>query len=70
MFKYKVTYTLESVPKKIKKFVKINSKGAVTINKWKAAKKGAYKFKVKITAKGNKSYNLKTVTKTVKIKIS
>ena len=65
----KVTYKLKSVPKPLKKLTKINSKGVITINKWKKAKKGTYKIKVIITAKGNANYKPKTVTKTVKIKV-
>ena len=67
----KVTYKLvkSGITKKIRKHVKINSKGVITIKRWKKAKKGTYIIKVKITAKGNTNYNLKTITKTVKIKI-
>ena len=57
------------ITQKIRKYVKINSKGVITLKKWKKAKKGTYKIKVKITAKGNASYNAKTLTKTVKVKI-
>ena len=67
----KVTYKLvkKGISKKIRKLCKINSKGVITIKKWKKAKKGAYRIKVKITAAGNKNYNAKTITKTVKVKI-
>jgi hypothetical protein len=67
----KVAYKLvkSGITKKIRKFVKINSKGVITIKKWKKAKKGTYKIKVKITAAGTSAYNAKTVTKTVKVKI-
>ena len=67
----KVTYKLvkSGITKKIRKLVKINSKGVITIKRWEKAKKGTYIIKVKITAKGNTNYNLKTITKTVKIKI-
>lgn len=54
---------------KIKKYLKINSKGVITFNKWKKAKKGTYKIKVEISAAGNKYYYAKTLTKTVKVKI-
>lgn len=67
--KGKVSCTLKSVPKKLKKLTKINSKGVITIKRWKKAKKGTYKIKVKISAKGNANYKSKTITKTVKIKI-
>ena len=67
----KVTYKLvkSGITKKIRKLVKINSKGVITIKKWKKAKKGTCKIKVKITAKGNTNYKAKTVTKTVKVKL-
>ena len=64
-----VTYKLTSIPKTLGKLVKINSKGVITISKWGKAKKGAYKFKVKITAKGNKNYKNRTIVKLVKVKI-
>lgn len=54
---------------KIKKFLKINAKGIITFNKWKKAKKGTYSLKVSITAKGNKDYKPKTITKLIKIKV-
>ena len=67
----KVTYKLvkSGITKKIRKLVKINSKGIITIKKWKKAKKGTYKIKVKITAAGNSAYNAKSITKTIKVKI-
>ena len=65
----KVTYKLTSIPKTLKKLVRINSKGVITIRKWAKAKKGTYKIKIKITAKGSKNYNKRTITKTVKIVI-
>jgi C1A family cysteine protease len=67
----KVTFKLvkSGIAKKIRKLVKINSNGVITIKKWKKAKKGTYKIKVKITAAGNINYNAKTITKTVKVKI-
>lgn len=67
----KVSYKLakSGISKKIRKLVKINSKGVITFNKWKKAEKGVYKFKVKITAKGNEKYKPKKVTKTVKIRV-
>lgn len=67
----KVTYKLvkSGISKKIRKLCKINSKGVITIKKWKKAKKGTYKIKVKVTAAGNSNYNAKTITKTIKIKI-
>lgn len=65
----KVEIKITSANKEIKKHLKINTKGKLTIKKWKKAKKGTYKIKVRITAKGNTSYNAKTITKTVKIRI-
>lgn len=67
--KGKVTYKLTGVPKSLGKLVKINSKGVVTISKWAKAQKGTYKIKVKITAKGNKNYKLKSIARTVTIKV-
>jgi hypothetical protein len=67
--KGKVTYKLVSVPKKIKKITKINSKGVITIKKWKKAKKGTYKIKVKVSAKGTSAYSPTSVTKVFKLKI-
>lgn len=66
----KVTYKLikKGSTAKIFKKAKINKKGVIKINKLKI-KKGNYKLKVKITAKGNKNYKPKTVTKVVKIKV-
>lgn len=69
--KGKVTYKLvkKGSTAKIFKLAKINSKGVITLSKWKKAKKGTYKLKVTITAAGNSNYNKKTVNKVVKIKI-
>ena len=67
----KVSFKLvkSGISKKIRKLVKINSKGVITIKKWKKVKKGAYKIKVTVTARGNTKYKAKTITGTVKIKI-
>ena len=67
----KVSYKLvkSGITKKIQKIVSINSKGVITIKKWKNAKKGTYNIKVSVTAKGNTNYKAKTVTKTVKVKV-
>ena len=69
--KGKVTYKLvkSGITKKIRKLVKINSKGVITIKCWKKAKKGTYKIKVHITVQGNSKYKPKTVNKVVKVKI-
>ena len=60
-----VSYKIISTSKKLKKKVKINSKGVITISKWPKAKKGTYKTTIKF--KGNKYY--RAVTKKVKIKM-
>lgn len=65
----KLSYKLTSVPKSLKKLVKINSKGVLTLQKWAKAKKGTCKIKIKVTAKGNKNYTKVTKTATVKIRI-
>lgn len=67
----KVSYKLvkNGITKKIRKYVKINSKGVITISKWKKAKKGIYKIEVAVKAAGNVNYNSKAVVKTVKLKI-
>ena len=65
----KVSFKITSAKKNIKKFLTISKKGVLKIKKWKKPKKGTYKIKIKITAKGNDAYKAKTVTKTVKIKI-
>ena len=67
----KVSYKLvkSGITKKIRKLVKINSKGVITFKKWKKAKKGTYKIKVTVKAAGNANYKAKTVTKTVKVKV-
>ena len=66
-----VTYKLikSGISKKIRKLVKINKKGVITIKKWKKAKKGNYKIKVKVTAKGNATYNPASKKVTVKVKV-
>ena len=61
----KVSYKLEKVPKKAKKFIKVSFSGKVTVKKGLA--KGTYKIKVKITAAATKNYKAKTLKKTVKI---
>ncbi len=69
--KGKVTYKLvkSGTNKKIYKYLKINKKGAITIKKWKKAKKGTYKIKIIITAAGDKTYKKGSKTVTVKIKV-
>ena len=63
-----LTYKITSVPKKIKKLVKISSKGVITFAKGKYAA-GKYKIKVSVTAKGTKTYKPGTVKKTVNVTI-
>ena len=65
----KVSYKLTSIPKDLKKLTTISSKGVITIKKWAKAKKGTYKFKVKVTAKGDSNYKSKDKTVEVKIKV-
>ncbi|MBQ9673221.1 MAG: hypothetical protein IJV39_01195 [Ruminococcus sp.] len=50
------------------KYLTINKKGVITVKKGKY-KKGIYKLKVTITAKGNSNYKKKSITKKVNIKI-
>ncbi len=63
----KVTYKNVSTNKVAKKF-KVSAKGKVTVPK--KTKKGTYKLKVRVTAKGNANYAgaSKTVTATIKVK--
>ena len=54
--------------KKAKRYLKVaKATGRVTVKK--GAPKGTYKFKVKVTAKGNKNYRAKSVVKAVKIRV-
>ncbi|MBQ6538091.1 MAG: hypothetical protein IJL75_04215, partial [Eubacterium sp.] len=59
-----VSYAKKSGNKKISIAKKT---GKITVKK--GLKKGTYTVKIKVTAKGNKSYDARTVTATVKIKI-
>lgn len=67
----KVTYKLvkSGITKKIRKLVSINKKGVITNKKWKKAKVGTYKIKVRITAKGNSKYKTQNIIKTIRITI-
>ena len=65
----KVSIKITSAKKAIKKYLKFNSKGTLTIQKWKKAKVGTFKIKVAITAKGNSKYKTKCIFKTIRIKI-
>jgi hypothetical protein len=65
----KVSYKIISTPKKLKKKVKINSKGVITISKWPKAKKGTYKIKVEVKAEGGQNYNAVTLTRTIKVRV-
>ncbi len=67
--KGKLSCKIKNAKKIIKPFLKISSKGVITIKKWKAAVKGTYNITVKITANGTKTYSPETIKKTVKIKI-
>lgn len=68
--KGKVSIKITGAKKAIKKYLKFNSKGTLTIKRWKKAKKGTYKIKVKITVKGDSKYKPKIIKKTVKITIN
>jgi len=61
--KGKVTY--KKVKKGSAKQLKVSKAGKVTVKK--GTKKGTYKLKVKITAKGNANYKAKSKTVTVKV---
>ena len=62
------TVTFKKVAKKSSKRLTINKKtGKITVKK--GTKPGTYKIKVKITAEGTKSYEKKTVIKTIRIKV-
>ena len=65
----KLACKIKSAPKAVKKYLKISSKGVITVKKWAKAKKGSYKIKVKVTAKGTSNYKSKSVTKTIKLKV-
>ncbi len=65
----KLACKITSAPKAVKKYLKISSKGVITVKKWAKAKKGSYKIKVKVTAKGTSNYKSKSVTKTIKLKV-
>ena len=66
--KGKVAYKNVSKAKKLKKF-KVNSKnGTITVPK--GTKKGAYKVKIKVTAKGDANYKSGSKTVTVKVTVS
>lgn len=69
--KGKVSYAKvkNKTTKKYLKKISVNSKTGKIKFKKGAYKKGTVKVAVKITAKGNSSYKLKTVTKVVKVKI-
>ena len=67
--KGKVSVKITKAKKIIKKFLKISTKGNLTIRTWKKAKKGNYKIKVQIKAKGNSKYKSKTINKTIKLRI-
>ncbi len=66
--KVAVSLVKKGTSARLYKKLKVNNKGAITLKKGKY-KKGTYKIKLKITAKGNSFYNPKTITKTVKIKV-
>lgn len=65
--KAKGAVTYAKVSKGSSKALTISKKGVITVKK--GTKKGTYKIKVKVTAKGNKTYSAITKTVTVKIKV-
>ena len=67
MLKSKKTYKLVSVPSKLKKFIKVNKNGVVTVNK--GLKKGTYKIKVQVTLNATANYQKTVVRGTVKITV-
>jgi subtilisin family serine protease len=68
--KGKLSYKLmkKGTSKKLYKSIKLNKKGVLILKKAAYAKK-TYKVRIRVTAAGNKAYNAKKLTKTVKIKI-
>jgi hypothetical protein len=68
--KGKLSYKLmkKGTSKKLYKSIKLNKKGVLILKKAAYAKK-TYKVRIRVTAAGNKSYNSKKLTKTVKLKI-
>lgn len=63
-----VTYTAKAVNAKSKKALTFNKKnGKITVKK--KTRKGTYKMKITVTAKGNTNYAKSTVTKTVTVKV-
>lgn len=67
--KGRVKIRIETVKKTRKKYFKFNSKGTLTIKKWKKAKKGTYKIKTKVISFGTSKYLPKSIVKTIKISI-
>lgn len=53
---------------KIYNKIKVNKNGSVTFRKGKY-KKGLYKIRIRVTAKGNSRYKSKTISKTAKVRI-
>ena len=65
--KAKTTFKLASVTKKAKKYIKVSSKGKVTIKK--GLPKGKYNLKIKITTAATANYKKTVITKTIKITV-
>ena len=65
--KGKLTFGISS--EKLKKRVKISSKGYITLKRWKNAKKGSYRITVKVTAAGNSAYLPKTIKRSFRIRL-
>lgn len=62
----KVSMTVKPVNAKAKKALKFN-KGKITVAR--KTKKGTYQMKVTVKAAGNSAYNVKTVVKTITVKV-
>jgi hypothetical protein len=65
--KGRITFGISS--EKLKKRVKISSKGYITLKRWKNAKKGSYRITVKVTAAGNSGYLPKTIKRSFRIRL-
>ncbi len=63
----KRSYKLKTVPKKVKKYITVSSKGKVTVKK--GIPKGSYTIKVTVTMKATKNCLKTVVTKKVKISV-
>ncbi len=67
--KGKLTFKLLSVPKKIKKYIKLAKNGTLTFKRWKSPAKKTYRLKLTVTAAGSSSFKSKSIKTTVTIKV-